>query len=88
MNCPTCAAHLRSADEYERRAEINAEIATAAQECLKEAVRQAENAPELYLPETVARWRKAAGMPNAQVERRAPSTFAPTPGSTTEEGKA
>jgi len=69
MNCPTCAAYLKSADEYERRAEINAEIATAAQECLREAVRQAEIAPELYLPETVARWRKAAGMPTASIAR-------------------
>ena len=68
MNCPTCAAYLKCADEYERRAEINAEIATAAQECLREAVRQAEIAPELYLPETVARWRKAAGMPNAHAD--------------------
>jgi hypothetical protein len=68
MNCPTCAAYLGCAAEYERRAEINAEIATAAQECLQEAVRQAEIAPELYLPETVARWRKAAGMANAPAD--------------------
>ena len=67
MNCPTCAAYLKCSDEYERRAAINAEIATAAQECLREAVRQAEIAPELYLPETVARWRKAAGMPNSVI---------------------
>jgi hypothetical protein len=71
MNCPTCAAYLGCAAEYERRANINAEIATAAQECLREAVRQAENAPELYLPETVARWRKAAGVPNALADQTA-----------------
>jgi hypothetical protein len=69
MNCPTCAAYLKCSDEYERRAAINAEIATAAQECLRESVRQAEIVPELYLPETVARWRKAAGMPNASIAR-------------------
>lgn len=67
MNCPICAAYLKRADEYERVAEMNAEIANAAQECLREAVREAEMVPELYLPETVARWRKAAGMPNKEI---------------------
>jgi hypothetical protein len=67
MNCPTCAAYLKCADEYERRAELNAEIAEAAQACLREAVIEAEIVPELYLPETMARWRKAAGMPIYQM---------------------
>ena len=71
MNCPTCAAYLKCADEYERRAEMNAEIANEAQACLREAVREAEMVPELYLPETVERWRKAAGVPNVTPDRTA-----------------
>jgi hypothetical protein len=60
-----CLLEASKAVERQRWAEAERmlDIANEMQTCLREAVREAEMVPELYLPETVARWRKAAGMP-------------------------